>query len=192
MKISASSLNLHQMLREIIHSLNSFFKFESFGVALIDEKTKRLVIHPSFIGHSVEEIEKLDLCLGKGITGWVAEKGEPLLVNNVKEDERYVCGDETISSEMCVPLKLGQKVIGVIDAQSRALNAFSEDDLRLVSIAGGLLATLIENLRLYEEIRQSEEKYRAVVEGVHDGVDRVGDRFQIQICEQQVVRNDGL
>jgi len=186
MKISASSLNLNQMLREIIHSLNSFFKFDALGIALVDEKTKRLVIHPSFIGHSVKEIEKLELCLGKGITGWVAEKGEPLLVNNVKEDERYVCGDEIISSEMCIPLKLGQKVIGVIDVQSRALNAFSEDDLRLVSIAGGLLANLIENLRLYEEIRQSEEKYRTVVEGVHDGVAVFGTDFKFKYVNSRL------
>ena len=191
MKISASSLNLNQMLREIIHSLNSFFKFESFGIALIDEKTERLVLHPSFIGHPVKEIEKLELCLGKGITGWVAKKGEPLLVNNVKEDERYVCGDETISSEMCVPLKLGQKVIGVIDAQSRALSAFSEDDLRLLSIAGGLLATLIENLRLYEEIRQSEEKYRAVVEGTLDGVCVIGGDYRFKYVNDKLAEIHG-
>ncbi len=191
MKISATSLNLNQMLTEIIHSLNSFFKFESFGVALIDEKTKRLIIHSSFLGHPVKEIEKLELCLGKGITGWVAEKGEPLLVNNVREDERYICGDETISSEMCVPLKLGQKVIGVIDAQSRALSAFSEDDLRLFSIAGGLLATLIENLRLYEEIRQSEEKYRAVVESALDGVCVIGGDYRFIYVNEKFVEIQG-
>ena len=87
---------------------------------------------------------------------------------------------------MCVPLKLGKKVIGVIDAQSRAVNAFSGDDLRLVSIAGGLLATLIENLRLYEEIKQSEEKYRAVVEGVHDGVTVLGTDFRFKYVNNRM------
>jgi PAS domain S-box-containing protein len=58
----------------------------------------------------------------------------------------------------------------VIDAQSRALNAFSENDVRLLSIVGGQLATLIENIRLYEEIKQSEEKYRTVIEGAHEGI----------------------
>ncbi len=192
MKISASSLNLNQMLRDIIYSLNSFFKFEAFGIALIDEKTKRLVIHSSFIGHPVKEIEKLELRLGKGITGWVAEKGEPLLVNNVKEDERYVCGDETISSEMCVPLKLGQKVIGVIDAQSRASNAFSEDDLRLASIAGGLIATVIENIRLRDEIKQSEEKYRTVVESALDGICAFGEDFRLKFVNQRFTEILGL
>ena len=128
-------------------------------------------------------IGKLGLCVGKGITGWVAERGEPLLVNDVSEDSRYVSGDESICSEICVPLKVGQKVIGVIDAQSRALNGFSGDNLRLLSIAGGQIATLIENLRLYEEIKQSEEKYRTVVEGAHDGICVIGRDNRIKICK---------
>ena len=121
----------------------------------------------------------------------MAEKGEPLLVNNVKEDGRYVCGDEIISSEMCVPLKLGQKVIGVIDAQSRALNAFSEDDLRLLSIAGGLLATLIENIRLQDEIKQSEEKYRTVVESALDGVCVIGGDYRFKYVNEKFVEIQG-
>jgi PAS domain S-box-containing protein len=186
MKISASSLNLDLMLREIINSLNRFFKFEAFGIALIDENTKRLVLHPSFIGHSVKEIEKLELCLGKGITGRVAEKGIPLLINDVRSDSRYIAYDENINSEMCVPLNVGQKVIGVIDAQSRALNAFSEDDLRLLGIVGGQLATIIENIQLYEEIKTSEEKYRTVVEGAIDGVVVIGEDLKFKYVNERI------
>ncbi len=192
MKISASSLNLDRMLIEITNCLNSFFKFEAFGIALIDEKTKRLAIHSSFLGHPVKEIETLELCLGKGITGWVAERGEPLLVNDVRNDSRYIVYDESINSEMCVPLKVGQKVIGVIDAQRRALNAFSEDHIRLLTIIGGQLATLIENLRLYEEIKQSEEKYRTVIEGAHDGICVIGKDNRFKYVNRREAELQGL
>jgi len=181
MKISASSLNLDKMLKEIMSSLNRFFRFEALGILLVDENTGKLMPHPaSYNELSMKNIGKLGLCMGKGITGWVAERGEPLLVNDVREDDRYVCGDENIRSEICIPIKVGQKVIGVIDSQRTAVNAFSEDDLRLLSIIGGQLATIIDNLRLYEEIKQSEEKYRAVVEGAHDGICVIGkdDRFK--------------
>jgi PAS domain S-box-containing protein len=170
MKISASSLSLDTMLKEIVHSLNSFFKFEAFGIALVEGDTGKLVIHPSFIGHPVKEIEKLVLCLGKGIARWVAKEGN----------------DESTNSEMCVPLKIGQKVIGVIDAQSRALNAFSEDDLRLLSIVGGQLATIIDNLHLYEEIKESEERYRTVVEGALDGVAVIGEDFKFKYVNERI------
>jgi len=191
-KISTSSSNLNLMLREIINSLNNFFKFEALGILLIDENTKRLFPHPaSYQELSMKNIGKLGLCVGKGITGWVAEKGEPLLAGDVREDARYICGDENIRSEMCVPLKVGQKVIGVIDAQSIKLNAFSKDDLRLLNIAGGQLATLIDNLRLYEEVKTSEEKYRTVVESALDGVLVVGEDYQFKYVNERIAEITG-
>jgi len=193
MKVSASSLNLDKMLKEIMNSLNHFFKFEALGIMLIDENTKKLLPHPaSYNELSIKNIGKLGLCVGKGITGWVAEKGESLLVSDVNEDSRYVCGDESICSEMCVPLKVGQKVIGVIDAQSKGLNAFSEGDLRLFSIVGGQLATLIDNLRLYEEIKQSEEKYRTVVEGAHDGICVIGIDNRLKYANKRLAEIQGF
>ena len=122
----------------------------------------------------------------------MAEKGEPLLVNDVTKIQGISAGDESICSEMCVPLKVGQKVIGVIDAQSKALNAFSENDLRLLSIVGGQLATLIDNLRLYEEIKQSEEKYRTVVEGAHDGICVIGKDNRFKYVNKRDGRNARL
>ncbi len=187
MKISASSLNLDKMLKEIMSSLNNFFRFEALGILLVDENTRKLMPHPASNNElSMKDIGALGLCVGKGITGWVAAKGEPLLVNDVREDDRYVCRDENIRSEMCVPLKVGQKVMGVVDVQSRVLNAFSEDDLRLLSIVGGQLATIVDNLHLYEEIKQSEEKYRTVVEGVREGVAVLGTDFKFKYVNNRL------
>ncbi len=187
MKISASSLNLDKMLKDIMRSLNNFFMFEALGILLVDESTKKLIPHPaSYDEISIKDIDALGLCLGKGITGWVAEKGEPLLVNDVREDDRYVCRDKNIRAEMCVPMKVGQKVIGVVDVRSRALSAFSEDSLRLLSIVGGQLATIIDNLHLYEEIKQSEEKYRTVVEGVREGVAVLGADFKFKYVNSKL------
>ncbi len=193
-KISGSaSLNMDQMLTEIVENLNNLLKFEYLVIFLVEENTKRLKPYTSSKSHrhSIEHIEGLGLCLGKGITGWVAEKGEPLLVNNVKEDGRYVCDDETICSEMCVPLKVGQKVIGVIDVQSKELNALSEDELRLLNIAAGQIATLMENIRLQDEIKQSEERYRTVVENALDGVCIIGGDYRFKYVNEKFVEIQG-
>jgi PAS domain S-box-containing protein len=139
----------------------------------------------------MSNIGKLGLCVGKGITGWVAERGDSLLVNDVREDGRYICGDENICSEMCAPLKVGEKVIGVIDAQSKELNAFSENDLRLLNIVAGQIATIIENVRLYEEIKQSEEKYKTVVEAALDGICIIGKDYQIKYVNEKLVEIQG-
>ena len=184
---SLASLNLDQMLTEIAENLSNLLKFEYVVLFWVEENTKRLKPYTASrsLRHRIEYIEGLGLCLGKGITGWVAEKGEPLLVNNVKKDGRYVCGDDAICSEMCVPLRVGTKVIGVMDVQSKEQNAFSETDLRLLNIAGGQIATVIENIRLRDEIRESEERYRTVVETALDGVCAWGGDYRLQFVNQK-------
>ena len=178
-KISTSSLNLDQMLTEIMKSLSHFFGFETLGIFLTEENTKRLFLHPSSVGYSMGNIQTTELCLGKGIVGWVAEKGKPLLVNDVRKDPRYLGGGENILSEMCAPLKAGEKIIGVIDAQSRQLDAFSEGDLRLFKITGEHLATIIENV-------QSEERYRTVVESALDGVLVMGGDYRLTYVNERL------
>jgi PAS domain S-box-containing protein len=188
-KISPSaSFSMDHMLTEVVENLNNLLKSESLIIFLVEENTKRLKPYLSSKGqrHAAAHIEGLGLCSGKDIKGWVAEKGEPLLVDNVKEDRRYIGSDPSIRSELCVPLKAGQKVIGVIDVQSKEPNVLSLDDLRLFNIAAGQIATLIEKLRLDQEIKQSEEKYRALVEGVHDGVAVLGTDFKFNYVNDRL------
>ena len=178
-RISSSPVTLDQILSETVHSLNDFFRSEIFGVLFLDENTKRLIPHPSYIGIPVPEIEKLELSLGAGLTGWVAQKGEPLRVGDVRKDTRYVGLPERALSEMCAPLKVGDRVIGVIDAQSRERNAFTQDDLRLLTVTGGHLAAMIENVR-------SEERYRSVVESALDGVLVMDGNFHLTYINERL------
>jgi PAS domain S-box-containing protein len=165
-RISTSSLSLDLMLTEMVKCLNHFLRFEALGFFLIDESTKRLILHSSSIGPSFA-IENIEPRLGKVMLEGVVGKGEALLSNPNGKD-----AGPRIFSEICVPLKTGEKVIGLIDAQRSELDSFSEGDLHLLKIVGERLATIIENVR-------SEERYRSVVESALDGVMVLGedDRF---------------
>ncbi len=178
-KVSHSSLNFDQMLNEIAKTLHGFLNLETLSVLLIDETTSRLTLHPSSIGFSADDIESLQLKVGKGITGWVAEHGFPLLVNDVRNDPRYVGNGQGFLSEMCVPLLAGGKVIGVMDAQSQKKDAFSKENLQLFETAGGHLASIIENSR-------SEERYRTVVESALDGVLVMGEDFRLTYVNERL------
>ena len=187
-KISSSaSLNMDQMLTEIVENLSNLLKFENLVIFLVEGNVKRLKPYPSSKSRrpNVEDTKGSGLCLGTGIARWVAERGEPLLVNNVKEDGRYTGSDEDICSEMCVPLKVGGEVIGVIDVQSKEPN-LSEDDLRLLNVAAGQIAAAIENIRLRDGMKQSEEKYRTVVESALDGVCVLGEDGRLRFVNQRL------
>jgi GAF domain-containing protein len=80
----------------------------------------------------------------------------------VSADPRYLLGIPGIESEMAVPLKAGERVIGVVDAQSPRPNAFSEADERVLVTAGSQLAVIIENSRLYELERQRRQQLESL------------------------------
>lgn len=79
---------------------------------------------------------RVKLKLGQGITGWVATTGEPLRVDDVRLDRRYVCVDPRVRSELAVPVEWQGSVIGVLNVDSHRVNHFTEEHQRdLISLA---------------------------------------------------------
>jgi PAS domain S-box-containing protein len=101
---------------------------------------------------------------GQGMVGWVAENQSTLLANNVFMEPRYTnLYPDKIStrSELAVPILVGDKLVGVLDIQSPALQAFDDDDVRVLKTVAGQIAVAMENARLYEEVRlQLKERER--------------------------------
>jgi nitrate/nitrite-specific signal transduction histidine kinase len=124
------------------------------------------------------------------IIGWVAQSGEPILANDVSEDSRYrsVEALRDTKSELAVPVKIGNKVLGVLDIESTEVDAFSEADLYTAQTLADQLAVAIDNARLYEETRQiavMEERNRMARE-IHDTLAQgfSGIILQLEAAEQ--------
>jgi PAS domain S-box-containing protein len=96
------------------------------------------------------------LKFGQGMVGWVAENGALLLANDVRREPRYMnlYPEKIITrSELAVPVLLGDELVGVLDIQSPQLNAFDENDVRVIKTIANQIAIAIDNARLYEEAR---------------------------------------
>jgi signal transduction histidine kinase len=118
-----------------------------------------------------------------GVAGWVLAHNEPVLIANVREDERFF---EPISSGVgykvrsliCIPLVIKGEVIGVIQVLNKATGeSFDEDDLSLLNSFAAQSATAIENARLYQDLSRERDRIIAIEEEVrkqlarslHDG-----------------------
>ncbi len=135
---------------------------DNCGVLLLDPERNELWAHPSYRGEVMDKW--VGLPVGTGIIGHVAVTGQPWRSADVSTDPFYRVETLTTRSEMCVPLKVGERVLGVINVESQALNAFTIDDERLVTTIAGQLATAISKLRVLEEERQQ----RALAEALRD------------------------
>lgn len=127
-----------QLIRHSIYS-------DNFGIILVTDSGNELRIHPSY--EAAPEVASTPIAMGQGITGKVAQTGKPIRLDDTRHAADYLDFDKQTLSELCVPMKIGERVIGVINTESRELSHFTEDDERLLSTLAGQLATGIERLR---------------------------------------------
>ncbi|MDZ7843461.1 MAG: GAF domain-containing protein [Anaerolineales bacterium] len=124
---------------------NAFFP-DHFGVLLTTEDKNSLYIHPGYQGIPEEMLGK-EVSFQWGVVGRVARTGQAELITDVTRDQDYVAVNPEIKSELCVPIKRENELLGVINAESSQPQAFSPDDARLLTTIAGQLALAVSNLR---------------------------------------------
>jgi PAS domain S-box-containing protein len=170
-----SSLNLAEVLALIMRHVNRVTDSIASTLMLLDDKTGELVLSiPT--GPKAAKLTDIRLPSGEGIAGWVVEHGQPALVPNARADPRFYQEIDKKSkfetkSILCIPLKAKTKLIGVLEVINKANgNSFTEEDSLVLSVFAYQAAMAIENARLYGELRESEEKYRLLVENANDAI----------------------
>jgi signal transduction histidine kinase len=110
--------------------------------------------------------------LGKGVTGTVGLTGRPLIVPDVTSHPNYIVADPEMRSEMAVPLRIGEELIGVLDVESRTPEAFDEpalgvltrlaDQIALVAHSNQLLSQQRETMRRLQELDEMKSDFIAI------------------------------
>ncbi len=161
---ATSTLDFDEVLRRAVEALRRWLRFELFGFLVVDERSGTLHLHPTFFGVP-DELHGFTVQIGQGITGWVAQTGEPYISPDVTEDPHYLAAVPGMRSEMCVPVRTENRVIAVIDLESVRPNAFGQNELRILSSMAHQLAIALENARRYkweQEQRRLAEAMRQV------------------------------
>jgi PAS domain S-box-containing protein len=159
--VGSEAVDEDRLIADVTRILGESFYPDHFGVLLLDEESASLRVHPSFRG-----IGKLDynlkIPLGQGISGTVAVTGQPVCITDVTANPDFLHITPGISSELCVPMQVDGRIIGVVNAESRLANAFSPSDERFLVTASGQLATAIEKFRLLDTTRLRLERLLAL------------------------------
>jgi GAF domain-containing protein len=116
----------------------------SGSVIRMDPDTKTLFIEAER-GLGLDVKNAMRLHVGEGVTGWVAQEGEPLLVPDVRKDSRYVEANPRVMSEMAVPVLWGSEVMGVINLDHYQVGGFTEEDLELLEAFGNVAAVALRH-----------------------------------------------
>jgi serine phosphatase RsbU (regulator of sigma subunit) len=155
--------DLDELLPRIVALIRERFGYTHVHLFTTDRDAGRVIFRASTHPHGAEwRARNVGVRIGlEGLVGWVAATGEPLLVNDVTKEPRFLPYPdkpvEETQAELVVPLTIGNKVIGILDVESDHRNAFTEDDLFILKTLAAQVAIAMEDARLYSS--QKEEAY---------------------------------
>jgi sigma-B regulation protein RsbU (phosphoserine phosphatase) len=150
-------LDRAELLRRITELVKKLVNYDVFTVLLWNEKTAML--EGVFAKHYEDSIpSRFRVPLNRGITGHAAATRQPIRVDDVRLDPRYIDCEtcERVHSELVVPLLLRDRLIGVLDLESSQLSAFTPQHERMLVALGPFIAIALENSRLYQDARENE------------------------------------
>jgi len=186
----SSSLDLDRALNRTLSLLNDAIGAEQ-GTILLVHAEDNLLHYRAGYGYLSDRNAPggrgFTLKIGEGLAGWVVQRREAVLVNDLHQDPRWVrstVAGQDHRSAITVPMMVGEDVIGVLMVFQRAPNFFSAEMLNLVKAIAGQVAVAINNAHLYELIRDQAERLgvmlrkeqedasrsQAILEAVADGV----------------------
>ncbi|MEM7756279.1 MAG: response regulator [Planctomycetota bacterium] len=166
---------LQLLEQKVVRLAHDVLEYDHFAIFLIDDPRQKLELVIS--AGLPPEIQDLDLSPekeGSGISGWVAATGEAYICRDAGTDERFIPALAGAQSSMTIPLRLQDRVIGIMDIESKEPEAFDEDERRFAEIFGRHLALALHMLDLLVVERSSVNE---VLSG------RVGDELSEPLAD---------
>jgi GAF domain-containing protein/HAMP domain-containing protein len=161
-------LELNALLTRAVNLIYQRFGFYHISIFLLDDERENAVLMEASgeAGLSLKE-RQLKLPVGsKSIVGRVAKTGEYYVANQLKTDPYYWPNPllQESRSELGIPLKIGDDVLGVLDVIHNQLFAFSEDDISVLQILADQVAIAVQNVYLFQQTLQRAQREKSVVE----------------------------
>jgi PAS domain S-box-containing protein len=165
-RLIASTLELKTLFRRAVRLIQERFHYQHVSIFTLNESGLEAVLREATgeVGEKLKE-EAFSVPVGsKSVVGRVTEIGEPIVLNDVSESDYYQKHPllEKIRSEAALPLKIGPRIIGVLDLQSEKANAFHEEDIAVLQILADQIAIAIDNARSYQLAQQAVREMREV------------------------------
>ncbi|TFH36442.1 MAG: GAF domain-containing protein, partial [Anaerolineales bacterium] len=210
----SSSLDADTVLQEIAQQANILLQTDGSRIHMLDQDAGvlRCVVAS---GPNAKAIMAVQIPIGEGLTGYVVETGEPLLLNDPVPDKRGIQVPGTPEDELeclaIVPLSIRQRTMGAMAVRRLGhLHPFTQNDLELLMALAAQAAVSIENAHLYGQIESqaqqleqqvtartrdlalSESRYRSLVESAQFGIFQLNPQGKIVYANQALADLAGM
>ncbi|TFH34158.1 MAG: GAF domain-containing protein, partial [Anaerolineales bacterium] len=161
-------LDVDTLLARTVRLIHDRFEYNHVGIFLIDDSGKLAILTEATgpAGDQMKASRHQILVGSDSIIGHVTGKGQAYVADDVTLDalhQRHPLLQET-RTELGIPLKVGDRVIGALDVQNTTAHTFTSDDISVLQILADQLAVAIENARLFEETLRRSQREQTVLE----------------------------
>jgi HD-GYP domain-containing protein (c-di-GMP phosphodiesterase class II) len=149
--------DVDSLLGQISSAVERLTSSEAASILLLDATRKQLVFRVA-TGDKGASVKRFYVPLGKGVAGWVAEKGEAVIINDVQSDTRFTGQIDKSSgfatrSILAIPMTVDGQLIGVCEALNKIDATYTDDDLKVLGNLATLAAAAINNAKMAEDYR---------------------------------------
>jgi PAS domain S-box-containing protein len=161
---ATGTLDIPSLLHNSVQLIRQRFGFYHAAIFLVDPGEEYIVLRESagLAGRQVLTTGYRLAIGSRSIIGQAAGTGYPLIVSDVTKDEIYLADPllPDTRSELAIPLKIEERVLGVLDVQSTQKNAFQPDDISVLQILADQLAVAVSNADLFTKTQELLNKHR--------------------------------
>ncbi len=160
----SSSLIVDNLLRQAVNLVRERFNFYHAAVFLVDSLGEYAVVREA-TGEAGLQMKRGGHKLGvgsKSLVGRTTQEKEALVVNDVSKDQSYYANPllPDTKAEACLPLKVGDRILGVLDVQSTRIYAFTGENIKILQILADQLAVAVVNSELFAEAQERLSQHR--------------------------------
>ncbi|MCS7191694.1 MAG: GAF domain-containing protein [Armatimonadetes bacterium] len=167
---AASGSDWKQIAQSLVEKLAMVLPCHEASVLLLSEDKKHLdfaAVYPSLAPGFTPDFR---LPINVGIIGYAIRTGEPVLERDVRTNPYYFAARKETLSELCVPIRIGNEIVGAINLESPKLAAFDESHLAFMQTLAAQLGTVMERSQILRRQTELAQQLSVIFEGILEGI----------------------
>jgi len=182
------------MLQAVVDLTKESFNLYHAHIYTLDEEEQKLVLTSGAgqVGaQMVAEGRSISYDAEQSLVARSARSRQGVIVNDVYQDPGFLPNPllPDTQAEMAVPIIAGDKLLGVLDVQAEQINRFSDEDITILTTLGTQVAVALQNARQYDQVRQSEQLVRAIIDSTPDWIYIKDRQHRYQLVNQSYARS---
>ncbi len=183
---AVKTLELEKILDLVYHRVREYGIAEYVDMAVLENDMFKPIrsANGSVIQIS-ETFELYEVKLGNGIVGHAALHNQTIYVPDVKKDKRYIPARADVISEVAIPLRDENRVIGVINFESTKENAYTEEDIKFLESFANQISIAVKNATLFRKLKEEKSKLDVVLEAIPEPVLLLDKEGRVEILNEE-------